>query len=57
MIHRALRKTYRGAFLLILGTDLRFEDKDGQTLLISRGIQDTLTLRWNCPREVLIVDF
>jgi hypothetical protein len=43
-----------GAFLY-RWKGLRFEDKDGKTLLISRGVQDTLPLRWNSPREVLIV--
>ena len=47
-------RLYPGAFLY-RWNGLRF-DKDGKTLLISRGVQDTLPLRWNCPREVLIVD-
>jgi predicted MPP superfamily phosphohydrolase len=46
---------YPGAFLY-RWNGLRFDDHNGQTLLISRGVQDTLPLRWNCPREVLIVD-
>ena len=49
-------RLYPGAFLY-RWNGLRFDDKDGKTLLISRGVQDTLPLRWNCPREVLIVDF
>jgi predicted MPP superfamily phosphohydrolase len=48
-------KLYPGAFLY-RWNGLRFEDNDGKTLLISRGVQDTLPLRWNCPREVLVVD-
>ena len=48
-------KLYPGAFLY-RWNGLRFDQQDGQTLLISRGVQDTLPLRWNCPREVLIVD-
>jgi predicted MPP superfamily phosphohydrolase len=48
-------KLYPGAFLY-RWNGLRFDDNDGKTLLISRGVQDTLPLRWNCPREVLIVD-
>ena len=48
-------RLYPGAFLY-RWNGLRFEDKDGKTLLISRGVQDTLPLRCNCPREVLIVD-
>ncbi|HCU25794.1 MAG TPA: hypothetical protein DF383_12320 [Deltaproteobacteria bacterium] len=32
---------------------LRFE-KPGATLLVSRGVSDTIPLRWNCPREVLL---
>jgi len=48
-------RLYPGAFLY-RWNGLRFDDKAGKTLLISRGVQDTLPLRWNCPREVLIVD-
>jgi predicted MPP superfamily phosphohydrolase len=48
-------RLYPGAFLY-RWNGLRFDDEDGRTLLISRGVQDTLPLRWNCPREVLIVD-
>jgi len=48
-------RLYPGAFLY-RWNGLRFEDTDGKTLLISRGVQDTLPLRWNCPREVLIVE-
>jgi predicted MPP superfamily phosphohydrolase len=47
-------RLYPGAFLY-RWNGLRF-DKNGKTLLISRGVQDTLPLRWNCPREVLVVD-
>lgn len=48
-------KLYPGAFLY-RWNGLRFDDPVGRTLLISRGVQDTLPLRWNCPREVLVVD-
>ena len=48
-------RLYPGAFLY-RWNGLRFDDNDGRTLLISRGVQDTLPLRWNCPREVLIVE-
>jgi predicted MPP superfamily phosphohydrolase len=48
-------RLYPGAFLY-RWNGLRFDNEDGKTLLISRGVQDTLPLRWNCPREVLIVD-
>jgi predicted MPP superfamily phosphohydrolase len=48
-------RLYPGAFLY-RWNGLRFDGKDGKTLLISRGVQDTLPLRWNCPREVLLVD-
>jgi predicted MPP superfamily phosphohydrolase len=48
-------RLYPGAFFY-RWNGLRFDDEDGKTLLISRGVQDTLPLRWNCPREVLIVD-
>jgi predicted MPP superfamily phosphohydrolase len=34
---------------------LRF-DLDATTLLVSRGVSDTLRLRWNCPREVLLCE-
>lgn len=47
-------RLYPGAFLY-RWNGLRF-DGDGRTLLISRGVQDTLPLRLNCPREVLVVD-
>ena len=48
-------RLYPGAFLY-RWNGLRFDCEGGQTLLISRGVQDTLPLRWNCPREVLLVD-
>ncbi len=48
-------RLYPGAFVY-RWNGLRFVDEDGKTLLISRGVQDTLPLRWNCPREVLVVD-
>jgi predicted MPP superfamily phosphohydrolase len=28
----------------------------GTTMLVSRGVADTLPLRFNCPREVLVCD-
>jgi predicted MPP superfamily phosphohydrolase len=34
---------------------LRF-DRDDSTLLVSRGMADTLPLRLNCPREVLLCE-
>lgn len=34
---------------------LRFQDR-GTTMIVSRGCADTLPLRWNCPREVLVCD-
>jgi predicted MPP superfamily phosphohydrolase len=45
---------YPGA-LLYRWNGLRFQD-NGSTLLVSRGVRDTLPLRWNCPREVIVVD-
>lgn len=48
-------RMYPGAFLY-RWNGLRFDDEDGGTLLISRGVQDTFPLRWNCPREALIVE-
>ncbi len=38
--------------LLSRWNGLRFE-RDGCTLLVSRGMTDLFPLRWNCPREVL----
>lgn len=32
----------------------RFE-RNGVTMLVSLGVTDTLPVRWNCPREVLLV--
>jgi predicted MPP superfamily phosphohydrolase len=29
-------------------------DVSGRTVLISRGVADTLPLRWNCPQEVIL---
>jgi predicted MPP superfamily phosphohydrolase len=48
-------RLYPGAFIY-RWNGLRFKDNEGKTLLISRGVQDTLPLRWNCPREVILVD-
>ncbi len=48
-------RLYPGA-LLYRWNGLRFDDKEGKTLLISRGVQDTLPFRWNCPREVLMAN-
>jgi predicted MPP superfamily phosphohydrolase len=48
-------RLFPGAFLY-WWNGLRFDSKDRKTLLISRGVQDTMPLRWNCPREVLVVD-
>jgi uncharacterized protein len=31
----------------------RFTD-GGSTMLVSRGVHDTLPIRWNCPREVIL---
>ncbi len=33
----------------------RFEEGE-RTLLVSRGVADTLPLRWNCPHDVLLVE-
>jgi uncharacterized protein len=48
-------RLYPGAFVYPWN-GLRFETQDGKALLISRGVQDSFPLRWNCPREVLVVD-
>ncbi len=34
---------------------LRFEEGDS-TLVVSRGAGDTLPVRWNCPREVVLAE-
>lgn len=34
---------------------LRFHDRSA-TLLVSRGVADTLPIRFNCPREVILCD-
>jgi predicted MPP superfamily phosphohydrolase len=47
-------RLYPGA-LLYRWNGLRFQE-NGSTLLVSRGVRDTLPLRWNCPREVIVVD-
>ena len=46
-------RLYPGA-LLYRWNGLRFQD-NGSTLLVSRGVRDTFPLRWNCPREVIVV--
>ncbi len=45
-------RLYPGA-LVYRWNGLRFSE-GGATLLVSRGAADTLPLRWNCPREVLL---
>ena len=47
-------RLYPGAFLY-RWNGLRFHD-GARTLLVSRGVRDTLPLRWNCPREVILVE-
>jgi predicted MPP superfamily phosphohydrolase len=47
-------RLYPGAFLY-RWNGLRFHE-NGTTLLVSRGVRDTFPLRWNCPREVIVVD-
>lgn len=47
-------RLYPGAFLY-RWNGLRFRGTNS-TLLISRGVRDTLPLRWNCPREVISID-
>jgi predicted MPP superfamily phosphohydrolase len=47
-------RLYPGAFAY-RWNGLRFQENSG-TLLVSRGVRDTLPVRWNCPREVLAVD-
>jgi predicted MPP superfamily phosphohydrolase len=48
--HRNL--LYPGAFFARY-TGLRFE-RDRTTMLVSRGAADTIPLRFNCPREVIL---
>lgn len=45
---------YPGAWLS-RWNGLRFQ-RGESTLLVSRGMTDLLALRWNCPREVLLVE-
>jgi len=47
-------RLYPGA-LAYRWNGLRFH-QNGGTLIVSRGVRDTLPLRWNCPREVIAVD-
>jgi uncharacterized protein len=47
-------RLYPGAFLY-RWNGLRFHE-NGSTLVVSRGVRDTLPLRWNCPREVILVE-
>ena len=47
-------RLYPGAFAY-RWNGLRFQE-NGSTLLVSRGVRDTLPFRWNCPREVIAVD-
>lgn len=44
---------YPGAWLS-RWNGLRFERSDS-TMLVSRGVTDLFPLRWNCPREVILV--
>ena len=46
---------YPGAWLS-RWNGLRFH-REGSTLLVSRGLTDLFPLRWNCPREVVLVKF
>ena len=55
VLYQRQGRLYPGAFLY-RWNGLRFDDEAGRTLLISRGVQDSLPFRWNCPREVLMVD-
>ena len=43
---------YPGAWLS-RWNGLRFE-REGSTMLVSRGMTDLFPLRWNCPREVIL---
>lgn len=45
---------YPGAWFYRWNGD-RFE-QGGSTLLVSRGVNDTLPLRWNCPRDVICLE-
>ena len=47
-------RLYPGAFAY-RWNGLRFHE-GGNVLLVSRGVHDTVPLRWNCPREVLSID-
>ena len=51
--------TYRGRLYpgawFARWTGLRFQDGD-TTMLVSRGAADSLPVRWNCPREVIVCE-
>lgn len=45
---------YPGAWFYRWNGD-RFQ-RNKTTLLVSRGVNDTLPLRWNCPRDVILLE-
>lgn len=49
---RYSQKMYPGAWFFEWNGD-EFHRKDC-TMLVSRGVNDTLPIRWNCPREILV---
>jgi uncharacterized protein len=45
-------KLFPGAFFFRWNGDLFCQDNS--TMIVSRGVNDTLPIRWNCPREVIV---
>jgi predicted MPP superfamily phosphohydrolase len=45
-------KLYPGAWFFNWNGDIFHQDNC--TMIVSRGVNDTLPLRWNCPREVIV---
>ncbi len=54
VLWRGRGRTYPGAFLSRYNGP-RFE-RGGSTLVVSRGVNDTLPVRFRCPREVVLVE-
>lgn len=48
-------RLYPGAWFFRWNGDL-FEDR-GTTMIVSRGVNDTLPVRWRCPRDVVVCRF
>jgi uncharacterized protein len=48
-------KLYPGAWIYRWNGDF-FQDGNC-SMLVSRGVNDTLPIRWNCPRDIILCDF